>query len=81
MLTPFRLPISAISLFHVLSFNPDTFQNLSKTFQASIIDFLFFRKNAVSRLMLYIKSPIRKLSDHLSFYLIGSLQKRLLKPK
>ena len=48
MLTPFRPPIPTNSHFDVLSFNPDTFENLSKTFKTSIPDFWFFRKDVVS---------------------------------
>ena len=48
MLTPFRPPISDISHFDVLGFNPDPFENLPKTFKTSITNFWFFKKSIVS---------------------------------
>ena len=62
-----RPPIPTISHIDVLSFNPDTIENLSKTFKTSISDFLTFRKNVDHRHIPGIKIHIRKFSDQLSF--------------
>ena len=64
-----------ISYFEILGFSPYIFENLSKTFTTSLIDF-FFWKIVVSLHMLYIKTHVEIFSDCLSFYLIWSLQIR-----
>ena len=41
-LAPFRPPILTISHFDILGFNPDIFENLSKTFKTSNLKFFGF---------------------------------------
>ena len=57
----FRPPIPAISHFDVLGFNPDTFENLSKTFKISITDSWFSRKNVVSSTYAVYKNSYSKI--------------------
>ena len=60
-LTPFRPPTPPISHFDVLSFNVDTFENLSKTFKTFITDFWVFRKHVVSSACAVYKNSYSKI--------------------